>query len=1032
MKKNLGYQPVAISHQNYCSSIYFYFQNSWIEMKRRYCYYFLSLLSVLIVVTATSTCQSIIDNAPLIFLKTAEGAAAERDILRHPSYTDGEADFYIKENFLNFSRIQEILAPDYNDWMTPRREISDQIVSAPNAKLNCQNFSEYKIEDYQNNPDLLQKFNRANCKHFSTILRVIDSDTEKRIGLGRDYPFGSMSQKECILHKKLAQDLGVGVGDIIMVDFSMNTSLITVAENYMKTTADSVDLKALQFARFKVPFIVKALLEESYGKYPDGSVETTILIEFSQHFKQSSLYCYNYDDPNRAKFLSYLAQSNPSSFSPEIIINSPNRIKLYLDTNYDKIQQTITKQGSHIAERLGIYPFEMELPVLGELFPLRFSSMFLGVILNMILFILFLLSVILLYSLLLVSVETKTFDMGVVRVLGLNKVGVIIMILLQSLSYVVPGIILGLVFSLPALAYAGKALNNAIGVQIPIYPTAYAAGFAVLLGLLIPLVSSYVPIREALKQNLQTSLDMSHSKTSAVKVTIDMEGKGFPWGRVSFAVIASGFGISIYYLLPLSLLSFNLGLLIGILFWILLGLLLGLVILSLNVQHLMERLIVLVVFDFCLRWFVKAGVRKLILKNLAAHRLRNRRTGIMYALSLAFVIFLIVAYEVQIQSTSYSIRQQHGVYLELTGNYIDSLKYESYINANLMDHIDSYSWITDDLANYLKNEGFKSIYLTHIGQIFQYNPQIFGVSPNIFSTTFDEFLNVDKKSDSGLGVIEELYTARGSQSMIIGSAYASKLRATLNKDDSLYLVFFNGTYTKKHELRVSSILNTASAFKFSNLPSVTTQAILVSLPLYKQMLDSTLKYSSLPMSKLKLKIKGGFDNDHISAVYNGLTNFMMKEGDTQLSLWDFRDFEKSINKSEQIINIIFIIVTIIVMFLCFFSLVSSMSANILEQCKEISVLRSIGLTKKQMTSLYIYEAFVLVFASSFTGLCIGTIVGFTMSIQRALFTQLPIQFTFPLSSFLIILVVSVAVAVFSTLLPSWRIMKKEISVIMRM
>ena len=934
-------------------------------MKRRYCYYFLSLLSVLIVVTATSTCQSIIDNAPLIFLKTAEGAAAERDILLHPSYTDGEADFYIKENFLNFSRIQEILAPDYNDWMTPRREISDQIVSAPNAKLNCQNFSEYKIEDYQNNPDLLQKFNRANCKHFSTILRVIDSDTEKRIGLGRDYPFGSMSQKECILHKKLAQDLGVGVGDIIMVDFSMNTSLITVAENYMKTTADSVDLKALQFARFKVPFIVKALLEESYGKYPDGSVETTILIEFSQHFKQSSLYCYNYDDPNRAKFLSYLAQSNPSSFSPEIIINSPNRIKLYLDTNYDKIQQTITKQGSHIAERLGIYPFEMELPVLGELFPLRFSSMFLGVILNMILFILFLLSVILLYSLLLVSVETKTFDMGVVRVLGLNKVGVIIMILLQSLSYVVPGIILGLVFSLPALAYAGKALNNAIGVQIPIYPTAYAAGFAVLLGLLIPLVSSYVPIREALKQNLQTSL-------------------------------------------------------------------VGLVILSLNVQHLMERLIVLVVFDFCLRWFVKAGVRKLILKNLAAHRLRNRRTGIMYALSLAFVIFLIVAYEVQIQSTSYSIRQQHGVYLELTGNYIDSLKYESYINANLMDHIDSYSWITDDLANYLKNEGFKSIYLTHIGQIFQYNPQIFGVSPNIFSTTFDEFLNVDKKSDSGLGVIEELYTARGSQSMIIGSAYASKLRATLNKDDSLYLVFFNGTYTKKHELRVSSILNTASAFKFSNLPSVTTQAILVSLPLYKQMLDSTLKYSSLPMSKLKLKIKGGFDNDHISAVYNGLTNFMMKEGDTQLSLWDFRDFEKSINKSEQIINIIFIIVTIIVMFLCFFSLVSSMSANILEQCKEISVLRSIGLTKKQMTSLYIYEAFVLVFASSFTGLCIGTIVGFTMSIQRALFTQLPIQFTFPLSSFLIILVVSVAVAVFSTLLPSWRIMKKEISVIMRM
>ncbi len=174
-----------------------------------------------------------------------------------------------------------------------------------------------------------------------------------------------------------------------------------------------------------------------------------------------------------------------------------------------------------------------------------------------------------------------------------------------------------------------------------------------MLGFLIPIFSSYVPIREALKQNLQTALDATHSKTTAVKIVIDVEGKGFPWGRISFSLIASVFGVSIYYLLPLSLLSFNLGLVIAIFFWILIGLLLGLVILSLNIQHLMERLIVFIVFGVLLRCFVKTGFRKLILKNLAAHRIRNRRTGIMYSLSLAFVIFLIVAYQVQIRSTSF-------------------------------------------------------------------------------------------------------------------------------------------------------------------------------------------------------------------------------------------------------------------------------------------------------------------------------------------------------------------------------------------
>ena len=581
MTKPIMYQPVAIAHQNYCSSIYFYFQNAWIEMKRRYCYYFLSLLSVLIVVMATSTCQSIIDNAPLIFLKTAEGAAAERDIIISPYDTRGQPNYYIKANFLNFSQVKDVI-PDYRDWMTPRMELSNELVSAPNIKCNCGQFAHYSMEDYKNKSSILMNFIHSTCKQYSTTIELLDSDLEKQMGLGRDYPFGAMEEGECILHEKLAQDLGVQEGDLLLIDIDLNNTMATIAETYIVDGFGDIDMFDLQFTRFRVPLKVKNLLKESYGKYPDGSVETMIFMEYKHLFKHIGYYYYNLNDTN---FMQYVQNIQPYYYAPQIVINMPNRISLYLDTNYDKIQQIITKQASLISERLGIYPFRMELSVLGELFPLRFSSMFLGVILNMILFILFLLSVILLYSLLLVSVETKTFDMGVVRVLGLNKIGVILMILLQSLSYVLPGIVLGLILSLPALSYAGNALNSAIGVQIPIFPTANAAGFAVLLGLLIPLVSSYVPIREALKQNLQTSLDMSHSKTSAVKISIDVEGKGFPWGRISFSVIASGFGISIYYLLPLSLLSFNLGLLIGILFWILLGLLLGLVILSLNVQH---------------------------------------------------------------------------------------------------------------------------------------------------------------------------------------------------------------------------------------------------------------------------------------------------------------------------------------------------------------------------------------------------------------------------------------------------------------
>lgn len=68
------------------------------------------------------------------------------------------------------------------------------------------------------------------------------------------------------------------------------------------------------------------------------------------------------------------------------------------------------------------------------------------------------------------------------------------------------------------------------------------------------------------------------------------------------------------------------------------------------------------------------------------------------------------------------------------------------------------------------------------------------------------------------------------------------------------------------------------------------------------------------------------------------------------------------------------------MTLCFFSLSSSMTANMLEQAKEISVLRAIGNTKATIIRLYIYEAFVLVLSSSSIGLVVGYCIGFSMAL----------------------------------------------------
>lgn len=58
------------------------------------------------------------------------------------------------------------------------------------------------------------------------------------------------------------------------------------------------------------------------------------------------------------------------------------------------------------------------------------AILFLGLIFDIIILLFVILSVLLIYSLLMISVETKTFEFGVMRMVGLSKSGIIFMILL--------------------------------------------------------------------------------------------------------------------------------------------------------------------------------------------------------------------------------------------------------------------------------------------------------------------------------------------------------------------------------------------------------------------------------------------------------------------------------------------------------------------------------------------------------------------------------------------------------------------------
>jgi hypothetical protein len=93
-----------------------------------------------------------------------------------------------------------------------------------------------------------------------------------------------------------------------------------------------------------------------------------------------------------------------------------------------------------------------------------------------------------------------------------------------------------------------------------------------------------------------------------VQFTIERsDASGGEFSQTALALGSALFvlGFLVYYLIPLSLLSLNLGLFFDIFFGIILGMLFGFILLALNLEHMLERLLV-AVRDHChLSYFSK-------------------------------------------------------------------------------------------------------------------------------------------------------------------------------------------------------------------------------------------------------------------------------------------------------------------------------------------------------------------------------------------------------------------------------------------
>ena len=345
------------------------------------------------------------------------------------------------------------------------------------------------------------------------------------------------------------------------------------------------------------------------------------------------------------------------------------RIKYYENSNYETIQRDVVLYANSLSTALGYYPVSTTLPILEEMVVYSQATLFLGLIFDIILLLFVIISVLLIYSLLMISVETKTFQIGVIRMVGLSKSGIITMVLIQSLMFVIPAVISAFILCFPLIRLIYSFLfTKDMGVTEVPAPDGFAILQAIVIGIVIPLLASIIPIRNLLGKNLNEALDYQRSKTQAIFVEIMEKDKESIGSYLIFGIISVIYGLAIYYFLPLSMLTMNFSLILRLFFLILFGMLFGLTLLSLNLHRILEHFL-----TYVLLFYEKASMKQLVLKNLVAHKMRNRMTSIIFALALGFIIFLIVSYNLQIKSSLLMTLKKKGGYFVLSAATSDIL-----------------------------------------------------------------------------------------------------------------------------------------------------------------------------------------------------------------------------------------------------------------------------------------------------------------------------------------------------------------------
>jgi len=837
-------------------------------------------------------------------------------------------------------------------------------------------------------------------------LIVVDDDGNETDEIIESKPgFG-----ECILLEKAAELLDVDEGDTIHMEYLDYTLDVVVSE---------ICVQDLKFMHFETALVLLNLEE----------VQTFI---------------------NREGQINY------------IMGTIENRQTVYDARNIDETTLRLRKIGSDIQERLDINEFEVTLPKLEELEAREFNLLGMTIIFWFITLLSMLITGILINSILSTSIEERIREFGIIRVVGGKKVFPVKMVIFEGLFLGLVGsligVIAGVAFTEPLSIMLFASVDSDVSkMEFVIQPSTILIGFCI--GIIIPVIVSFLPAYKAAKMNLIKSITPFQPKEEGWKISKEESAnvKSFIIG-----ISIASMGMLMFILLPRVIITGEFMLIASLFIGLLAAILIGMVFVSIAIIPYLQKLLLGIISPAIKRY------ASIIRISLNRYRRRNTGTIIMFAISFSFIFFITSISEMQSENLAMSLRFQYGSDLVIVNQGLDEddavtlemvealrtikgVDKVAYTLHNTFDYQAIISVVIEtsgggglqqsssaeqnirDLFEYYTTMQSRKFRVT-VGDISGHDNIVcgfIGIEEDFLDIIDKDLLIWESPEDDADYSFDKMFDKNNT--VIIAKSIASVLGVE-EAGEEIRLIFYDPNIENDPG---KAILFTVAGITggipgFWNFRSSETSAygggVMVSMENYMRLMDvENPGEPNMIIDKIFINLRDNSE-ESIEDTKEDIRNLFQ---DTSFIIDDAISKINYIEEANERQSLIMEIILGFTIIICIFGLISTMYAILLERKLEIGILRAIGLKAKNVRNMFLIESLIIMLSAGIMGMVIGTYTAYLLQSNSALFSEMPLVFAFPLDTFLRVFIISVAVSIIGMYLILLKLSKQTVMDVFR-